>query len=236
LIPFISAYLIWQRRKVFHLPFKPSSAGLILILGALGVHVLSVLLNVYFSSGFSMVFFSFGLFLYLFGWEVTRQLLFPLGFLFFMTPPPMAAEGALALPMKVFATQAGASVLELLGVPVVREGFQLYFPSAMLIIGNPCSGLRSLIALMALGSLFAYFYDARLWKRVLLFAATIPIAVASNIARVIMLSLIASKYGSGAATGFFHDLSGILVFAVALALLAGVREILEWNYLRNAAE
>lgn len=236
LIPLISGYLIWRKREAFRLPFEPSRWGLILIFCGLGIHLLSVLLDVYFSSGYSVILVLFGISLHLFGKRTTREMLFPLGFLVFMVPMPMAAEGALAIPMKTLATKAAAASVGFLGVPVVREGFQLYFPSALLVVGNPCSGLRSLIALMALGSLFAYFYQAVPWKRLALFFVTIPIAAGSNIVRVIVLSLVANQYGSKAATGPVHELSGILVFIVALALLVGVRKALEWNPSKNAGE
>ena len=131
--------------------------------------------------------------------------------------------------MKIFATWCGAEIVSLLGIPVVREGFQLHFISSSLVIGNPCSGLRSLLALMALGSLFAHLYKGALWKRLVLFAATIPIALFSNILRVTALSLVAGHYGSDAATGIVHDVSGIFVFVIALVLLFGLGRLLEWH-------
>ncbi len=229
LIPFISAYIIWRRRRAFFLPFEPTRWGLLLVFAALLVHLTGMLLDVYFISGFSIVLFLFGLFLYLFGRDVTRQFLFPLAFLLFMVPLPGAALEAVAVPMKIFATASGATTLEFFGVPVVREGFQLYFPSSMLVVGNPCSGLRSLLALLALGSLYAFFYEELLWKRVFIFLAAVPLAVACNIARVILLSVIAYKFGSKAATGILHDVSGMLVFAAALVCLIGMGRVMRWR-------
>lgn len=229
LIPLISGYLIWRQREVLErTPRDSSPLGLVLILGAIGLHLLSVLLDVYFTSGFSIFILMFGLSLYLLGPPLTRQIVFPLGFLIFMFPLPSAALGAISMPMKIFATACGAGIIDLLGIPVLREGFQLYFTSGSLLIGNPCSGLRSLLALTALGALFAHFQPGPMWKRVALFTASVPIAIISNIARVTLLSLTANYYGPEAATGVLHDAYGILVFVLSLFLLIGMGRILDW--------
>jgi exosortase len=193
---------------------------------ALGLHLLSVLLDVYFTSGFSILILIFGLSLYLLGWPITRRLLFPIGFLVFMFPLPIAALETVSTPMKLIAVRCGTAIVSLLGIPVVQEGFHLHFSSASLVIGNPCSGLRSLIALLALGSLFAYFFDRPMSRRIGLLVATIPIAVFCNIVRVIALSLVANSFGSEVATGLFHDLSGFLAFVLALVMLFGLGRVI----------
>jgi exosortase len=171
---------------------------------------------------------AFGISLYLFGRAITRELLFPLAFLFFMFPLPMAVLDTIAMPMKLFAASAGAAIVTLLGMPLVQEGFQLHFPTTSLVIDDPCSGLRSLISLAALGALCAYFFQAPTWKRMALFIAAIPIALISNILRVTFLASLAF-HGKNAASGFYHDLSGIMVFLLALAMLFGTRRVLEWR-------
>jgi exosortase len=230
LIPFISGYLIWRQRTTLSaLKSEPSALGLILILSAFGLHLLSVAFNVYFTSGLSILILAFGLSLYLFGWSITRQILFPLAFLIFMFPLPRGFLDMVSVPMKLFAIWCSTQILSLLGVAVVREGFQLHFSSASLEIGNPCSGLRSLLALTALGSLIAYSSAGPLWKRITLFAASIPIALFCNILRVTALSLVANSLGPGAATGIFHNISGIFMFMIALMLLLGIGRILRWH-------
>ncbi|MBI5116955.1 exosortase/archaeosortase family protein [Candidatus Poribacteria bacterium] len=236
LIPFISAYLIWRRReRLREFQWESSLMGLVLILFALAAHLLSVLLDVYFTSGFSILALVFGLSLYLFGYRITRELLFPLGFLVFMFPLPGAALDAIGVPMKLFVTTSGAKIVELLGIPVIQEGFQLHFPSASLVIGNPCSGLRSLISLLALGSLYAYFLTVPLHVFISMLIVSIPIALFSNIVRVLTLSLIAHRYGSSAATGSVHDLSGFVVFVLALVLLLGIGRLFEWRLSKHGS-
>jgi len=230
LIPFVSAMLIWlERKKLVECPIGSSRTGLALIVAALVGHLLSVLAYVNFTSGFSILVLVFGLSLYLFGVAVTRKVWFPLGFLVFMFPLPMAMLGAVSLPMKLFATKAGAAILDMMGIAVVQEGFKLQFSSASLVVGNPCSGLRSLIALVALGTLIAYLFKVSVPRKIVLVLLSVPFAVLSNIARVTMLGMVANFYGSDAATGFAHDLSGGLVFFIALVLLLAAARALEWN-------
>jgi exosortase len=234
LIPFISGYLIWRRREVFSNPSLAGNLqGLIIIVIALVTHLGSALLDVYFTSGFSIAALFFGLTLFLFGRPVARQVLFPLGFLLFMFPLPSAALESVSVPMKLFATKAGAATLSIFGVPVLQEGYQLHFTSDSLVIGNPCSGLRSLIALTALGALFAYLQRGPASKRLALFLAAAPIALIANILRVTMLAFVANHFGSQAATGAFHDVSGFMVFAIALASLYGVGALLGFSKPRN---
>ncbi len=230
LVPFISALLIWlRRRELADCPISSSPVGLLLILAALFGHILGVLAYVNFTSGLTIPVLVFGLSLYLFGTPFTRKVWFPLAFLVFMCPLPLALLSAVSLPMKLLATRAGAAILDLMGIAVVQDGFKLQFTSASLIVGNPCSGLRSLIALVALGTLIAYLYKVSVPRKILLVVLSVPFALLSNIARVTLLGLIANRFGSEAATGFAHDLSGGLVFFVALILLLTAAKVLEWR-------
>lgn len=230
LIPFVSAILIWLKRKeLSECEIGSSLWGLALIVAALLGHLLSVLAFVNFTSGFTIQVLVFGLSLYLFGTAVTRKIWFPLAFLIFMFPLPAALLGAVGVPLKLVAAKSGAAILDLMGIAVVQEGFKLEFTSASLIVGNPCSGLRSLIALLALGTLIAYLFKVSVPRKIVLVALSLPFAAFSNISRVTMLGMTAHFFGSEVATGFAHDLSGGLVFFVALILLLTAARMLEWK-------
>jgi len=230
LVPLVSAVLIWiERKELAKCPIGSSRIGLALIAAALVGHILSVLAYVNFTSGFSILVLVVGLSLYLFGTAISRKIWFPLAFLIFMFPLPLAVLGAVSLPMKLFATKAGAGILDLMGIAVVQEGFKLQFTSASLVVGNPCSGLRSLIALLALGALIAYLFKVSVPRKMVLVMLSVPFAILSNITRVTLLGVTAHFFGSEAATGFAHDLSGGLVFFVALILLLTAARMLEWK-------
>jgi exosortase/archaeosortase family protein len=95
-----------------------------------------------------------------------------------------------------------------------------------IIIGDVCSGLRSLIALLAFGALFAYLSKMTLARRLLLFAAAVPIAVLANMWRIVTLTFIACRFGSHATHGWVHDFTGYGIFAVAFVLFFGFERFL----------
>jgi exosortase len=108
----------------------------------------------------------------------------------------------------------------------VRSGVTIHLPAGSLRIADPCSGLRSLIALVALGALYAYLTKGPTWKRGVLFASAVPLAVIANVVRISVLCAVANVWGVDAALGFFHDFSGLLLFLIAFAGLVIVRKVL----------
>jgi len=221
LVPFVTAFLIWLKRKeLVNLNLQTSNWGLVLIVAGLTIHIFSLLADVFFISGFSVIILAFGLSLYFLGKEVTKKIVFPLFFLVFMIPLPLVAINAISFPMKMIATKSAVFIIKHgFHLPIKNEGFQIFFPNASLIVENPCSGLRSLISMLALGSIFAYLLKSNATKRVILFFWAIPIALFSNLIRVILLSLGVYVYGSGVTKGFFHDFTGYLVFIIAFISL-----------------
>jgi exosortase len=216
LIPFISLYIIWQRRQMLKdARVSSEKSGFIIVIVGLFVHIICALLKIYFISGFSFVFVIYGLFLLFFGKEVTRKLIFPIFLLLAMIPLPLVLIGNLTVKLKLFAAHGATFILNRIGFPSVQEGSIIKMPNSYIIVGAPCSGLRSLIALLTLGLLFAFAMKISYFKKGLLLLSSIPIAIASNILRIIMLAIVNDLYGEKAAGGFFHDFSGFLVFAFA---------------------
>ena len=232
IIPFISGFLIWQRRE--ELKGKEAEIslwGLLLITFSVLLHIFGTAIYVFSVSGFSIFFLILGMALFLFGKEITRIILFPLIFLVFMFPLPMAIISVISFPMKMLVVKTGAGIAALLGVPVSREGFHIIIPAGSLLVGNPCSGLRSLISLLALGSVYAYLSDLSSGKQWLLVFLTVPIALLSNIIRVPILILISHYWGLSAAApdSFWHNASGFLVFVIAIILLFYTTRLLKWK-------
>jgi exosortase len=220
IIPFITGYLIrlkWNELKTVRCEY--SGSGLILVVAALLVHLFSMLSGVYFLSGYSLLVLSFGVSLYLFGKEFTRKIAFALLFLFFMFPLPLTAINAVSFPMRLYATKVSVAVLSTAGIPVYSEGFRIIFPGDSLVVGSPCSGLRSLISMIALGSVFAHLSNAGKWLKLSLVIIAVPIALLSNIVRLMVLCMGAYKFGSGAIHGFVHDVTGYAAFIIAFGML-----------------
>lgn len=217
LIPFVAGGLIWvKRRQLINIRWEYNFWGLILINFALFLHFLSTLVEVFFVSGFSILLLVFSTILFLFGKKLTQKIIFPISFLIFMFPLPSVAINTISFPMKMFVTKSAVFILHtFLNIPLKNEGFQVFFSNGSLTIENPCSGLRSLIVMLALGSILAYLLKASMPKKILLFLLAIPIAILSNMIRVILLCLGVYIYGNQITEGFFHDFTGYLVFIIA---------------------
>jgi len=228
LIPFVTIFLIWQKREELALIEKAKSAwGLPLVIVGMLMHTFASLMRVYFVSGFSMLLVLVGIILFFYGSVVFRKILFPVLFLVFMIPVPLAIITNISFKMKIFAAEIATTVLNNSGIPAVREGSVIRMRHAQVIVDDVCSGLRSLISLMALGSIFAYWMKSTMTKRGILFLTTVPIAILTNVFRVIFLSSVAEIWGVQYAAGILHDISGFLVFALAFVLLYMMGRILE---------
>ncbi|MBP7055551.1 MAG: exosortase/archaeosortase family protein [Candidatus Omnitrophica bacterium] len=228
LIPIVSAFIIWQRRAVLQkINFTTSVLGIWITASALLVNIVCAALKIYFISGFSLVFALYGLILFFFGREMVKNLLFPVFFLLAMVPLPLVVVGNLTVKMKLFAAQCSTFVLNKIGFPSILDGSTIRMPKSFIAVEAPCSGLRSLIALLTLGLLFAYALKTSKIKKGVLLASSVPIAMASNVMRIVMLAVVNDLYGGKVAMGFFHDMSGFLVFGFAFAALLAVSKVLE---------
>ena len=133
--------------------------------------------------------------------------------------------------MKMLAAKAGVAVVRLLGVSVLRQGFTLTIPAGQLVVGNPCSGIRSLIAFLALGAVLAYLQKASNTRKIILFLLAIPIALLSNMCRVPLLILIDHLWGMKAASpeSLLHDATGMFVFVLGFFMLLLGAKVLAWK-------
>lgn len=220
LVPIISGYFIWQQReKLEKLDIKPANSGVFLIVFALLVLLIGVAAQEYFSRRSSFVFLVAGIILFQFGWQWLRSLALPIGFLFFMIPLPYIVYDAMAFPLKLFVAKFSVLSLKLMNVIVLREGNIIMFPHTTFEVADACSGLRSLMSLLALGVALAVFSQKKKSAMILLVALTIPIAILTNMIRVIGTGFLAQYYGAAAAEGFFHEFAGMGVFVLAMVLL-----------------
>ena len=228
LVPFVSIFLVWlMKERLAETKIEPSNLGWFFFSSGILIHSISALWRIYFSSGFSLILVIVGLILLFFGKKFLKQLLFPIGFLLFMIPLPLVAVANISFKLKIFAAKVSTVVINKLGIPAIRDGSVIKTAHSYIVVEDPCSGIRSLIALFALGALMAYFSNVSRTKKAILFLASVPIAVGSNAIRIVALSLVSEMYGSKIATGIFHDIMGMLVFVFAFLGLLLVREVLE---------
>jgi len=183
------------------------------------LYLLGHLATEFFTMRFSLLVVLGGIILFLLGKEFFKALLFPLAFLIFMIPIPSVLMDRVTFPMQIFASKVAAGSLDLIGIPVLREGNIIQLANTSLEVAEACSGIRSLISLLALSVVFAYFSQNTTWKRVVLVLSTFPIAIVANAARVTGTGILAHHYGDKVAQGFFHGFSGWILFVVAFVCL-----------------
>lgn len=218
----LSLYFIWERRdKLAALPIDPSWWGVPLLvlssvtlfIGRLGVEYMNLRV--------SFVLLVNGLALLLLGRRFYRALAFPLLFLFLMVPLPQSIVNTIAFPLQLIAAGLAVEALHLIGVPALLEGNIIHLANGPLFVAEACSGLRSLMALVTLGVVFAYFFRRNLAERLVIVASTIPIAILVNAFRVALTGVLAYTFGQEAAGGVVHETQGLFTFSIAFLLLLG---------------
>jgi len=237
LIAPLALYFAWERRgKLRRAEISGSWWGLVPL--ALGVLTLAIgRLGVeYMNMRLSFVLTLIGLVLLLLGRQVFMVLAFPLCFLFLMIPLPQSIVNVIAFPLQLVAADLAVSALYYVGIPALREGNIIHLANAPLFVAEACSGLRSLMALVTLGVVFAYFFRKTFWERAILVASTIPIAILVNAFRVALTAVLAHVWGEKAATGPVHELQGLFTFAIAFLLLMGEAQLLQWLWPKSWRE
>ncbi len=231
LVPFIAGYLAYMRRDdLLAAEVRPANAGLGIVALGLLMLFLGWLGTEYFTMRSSMVVITAGAVLYLLGWKIFKILLAPLAYLLLMVPIPYIIYDAAAFPLKLFVTKVSVLAMKALGVVVLQEGNILMFPNITLEVADACSGLRSIMSLLALGAAYAFLFFPRTRDRVILILSTLPIAVLTNCLRVIATGILAQYFGSAAAEGFFHEFAGLFVFAGAVVMFVALGTFLKrWS-------
>lgn len=229
LVPLVSIYLVYKKwPEVAKSEKKSCWWGLALLIFGLLLLILGTAGAEYFTARLSFVVAVAGLVAYLYGRRPSGLLLVPICYLLFMIPIPYTIYYSLTLPMQLFASKCAVGVLQFLGIPVLRAGNIMILPNYSLEVGEACSGLRSLVSLMALGFLFAYLSQKRNLHRAILFGSTPIIAIIANVLRVSTTALGAYAVSPKLAEDFLHKLSGLLVFVCSVFCLVILGGILSW--------
>jgi exosortase len=220
LVPLISGFVLWrQRGRWTKSVVKPSDFGLLVMIGGIVLLLGGSLGAELFTSRFSLLVLLTGVVLFLAGWKMLRAVSFPLGFLILMIPIPVIIYNQITFPLQLLASRVATSWLELIQVPVLREGNVLILPNYSLEVVEACSGVRSLMTLITLAVAYGYFVESRRWVRFALPILMVPIAIISNAFRIMGTGVLTYHFGPEAAEGFFHEFSGWIIFMVALILM-----------------
>lgn len=221
LIPFVSLWLLWQsRKKLSQVTYRPFPKALWLVIAGLFINLFGVFVEARFIVFLSLMIVFIGLLWMWLGTEFIRAAWFPLAFLFFAVPlDPILTK--LSIPLQMFSARLAGAMVGLTGIPAVVSGAQLSTPKFGVLVIPDCSGLKYTVSLLALSTLIAMQVPGTLWKAVLVVSA-LPVAMVANAIRITVVTLIGQWWGKEAATGFYHNVSGVLIFAIAFAMFMGL--------------
>ena len=253
LIPFIIGYLLWtQREKLARVNVNSSlfwgGAAIVVALFALWAGVAGAEL---YTQRLSLVLLLAGITVYFWGFTLLRLLLVPFSLLFLALPIPAIIFNKIAFPLQLFASRCAVWSMSMLGIPVLRQGNIIElkplnsFDTKKLEVVEACSGIRSLMTLLTLAVVFAYFTHTPsddgsrprgpmgwlrsywFWRALIIIGSAVPIAILTNAFRVSGTGVLAHYYGTAIADGFFHSFSGWAIYIVAFILLFGIGMILD---------
>ena len=225
LVPLVAGYITWKQRWLLAAQKPiPNYWGLVVvILGAIQM-LLGTLGAQIFIARAAFLVSLVGAILFVGGTRALKILAFPLFLLVFMFPIPAILYARITLPLQLFASSVAETALNIIGIPVLRDGNVLELANQRLSVVEACSGIRSLMSLGFLSLIYAYFFDQKVWMRWVLLPATIPIAIAANASRVTLTGVL-SDYRPDLARGAFHLFEGWVLFLVALTLLIAFHQL-----------
>lgn len=220
LVPFFVVFLVWEKRKrLAVIPSNPSWMGFMLFAVGIFLYWLGELGGEYFTLYISFWLVIAGLVWLHLGWRKVRTIWFALVMILAMFPPPNVVCVQMSLGLRLISSQLGVWMLHLVGMSAFREGNVIDLGFTQLQVVDACSGLRYLVPLMVLSLLLAHWFMEHFWKRLVLFASAVPLAVFINSFRIAMTGILYRIAGAEVANGFFHGFAGGLIFVVALPVL-----------------
>jgi len=230
-IPFVSLWVLWYKRKeIFSVEKGVDWRGLVIVVLALLMHWLGAKMQQTRISLVSLMLLIWGVPFYLFGWQLAKKLIFPCSYLAFCIP--LNFLDVIAFPLRIFSTKLSVAMLNGFGIEAARSGTAILIPSMPtgMDVADPCSGLRSLLAMTALTAVYAYFTQRTLIKQWILFLASIPLAVIGNISRIGTIAVVSEAFGREPALGLYHDYSGYILFTAAIIAMVVIGRVLNMNF------
>lgn len=220
LVPFISLYLIWQKRQLLMERAVPHSWwGMLFILVGMTLYVTGELATVYLLQHLSLWCIIVGVLLSAVGPRAVTTIAFALSYLLTAVPLPQFLYQSLSGKLQLISSALGVGCLQFIGITAFRDGNVIDLGPIQLQVVDACSGLRYLFPLATLALLCSYLFQDRLWKRIVLFLSSIPISILLNGFRIGMIGLLVEHFGESAAEGFYHLFEGWVLFMVSLGIL-----------------
>lgn len=226
-IPLLSGYFLWTKRKELKkISFDPAGAGIFVVLAGCVMFLLSKLAYQFYLQCTAMVIVLFGLILANMGWSMIRLTTFPILYLVLMIPLPQLVYETITFHMRLFSTELAFFFIKLMAIPATREGNIITLPTAVLIVGNPCSGLRGLISFIVGSLTIGYLFQKSVSKRVILVIFSVFLAIFMNTIRLVALGVITYTMKLEKIPITLHDTEGLVVLVIGLVILFWVNDLL----------
>ncbi|GAB4254173.1 MAG: exosortase A [Methylomicrobium sp.] len=219
LVALLVFYLIRNELKKFgNRPAAANPWGFALLIPGLGLHMLDTGMHTQLLSAAALLITLPGLALLFLGSERARAIAFPLVTLFLTLPIPLVFTESIHMALRIIATQSVAWLLKLFGIPVYSHGTVLQVENGVLQVADACSGFSTLYAALTIAILTAYFCNSRV-RQLLLLVIAAPLAIAVNIVRVLVLTLLVNWFGLDVLHTSAHEISGLMTFMIALPII-----------------
>lgn len=237
LIPIIFGYLVWDCREVFKHPLAcPSAWGAMTFLGALLLGGLGRMLGEPFVSRVSFVIAVIGIFQLLWGSYVVKKLAFPLCYLFLMVPPPYVIVKAVSFHLRMFDATVSTRLVQAVGVPVYQDAHLMHLPDITLEVADVCSGIASLFAMIALGTIYVYYLPAKIGAKMLVMAGAIVCPLIANLIRLFLVTVSVYLWGPVMLGAFYHTFTGTFTFVLSLGMFLWLGEMARRKYPQATAQ
>jgi exosortase len=218
LIPPVSLGLLWWQREAFARSIGPGATpGLYISAAALAIYLVAYRVGINALAGYAVIPLLWGITVYLWGWAAGRVLAFPIGFLVFGLGLFRGLLHTVGFELQEITARGAHLFATTLGLAVSRDGLILKGSGYEFLVAQSCSGMSSLLSLLALSSLLIYFARGTWLARVLVIASVVPAVIVANTTRVGLVLVVADRMGQEAALGFFHGASSLVLFGIALA-------------------
>jgi exosortase B len=237
LILAVSAWLVWRRRaELAQLPYVERAPGAAALLGVgLVLYLVGMVTDVRAAVVLSLIAVIAGAVWQFKGLRALRHVAFALAYLLFAFPLPYEVVLWLTGPLKEAVSAVSTYILSAAGFSAGHAGVLITVGQYQLLVAEACAGLQTVFTLEAMGLLYVNLVNhSSAARNVLLAIVVVPIGFIANVIRVVALALVTYYFGDAAGQSFLHGFAGIVLFVVALALIAGVDNAFERLWPRKA--
>jgi exosortase len=223
----IIGYMIWMKKDLLEKGRESSTAGLVLLSGAILSYLFALKIQIPTLIFLTMVSVIVCVLIYLAGFNILNDLAIPILMMLLLIPIPNQMLSMLTASLQLWISDMSTNISHLFSVPLYQEGNVLHLADRSVQVVDACSGIRSLISMTTLSLIFGYFMLNTRTGVLLLFILSIPVAIVINLLRVTSMVLAYHFFSLDLTTGSVHTFAGLVLFAIGLGLLFSFQRMLE---------